>query len=77
MASIDFSDDSSDSNFTQSSLPESPAARFDLHERLSEEKIPPCNDYDVNIVNKLINRQVSDLTSKRWGVLILFNFFRF
>lgn len=64
MASIDFSDDSSDTNFTQTSLADSPQPRSDSQERLSEERTIPCPDKNTNIVNKLINRQVSELTLK-------------
>lgn len=62
MASIDFSDDSSDTNFTQTSLPGSPLANYDFHDRLSEETTIPCTEGNVNVVNKLISRQVSELT---------------
>lgn len=71
MASIDFSDDSSDSNFTQSSMPEpeSPLASVDIYERLSEERTCPCSETNKNIINKLNSRQVRDLTSNRRGLL--------
>lgn len=64
MASVDFSDDSSDTNFTQTSMDGSAQTIFDFNERLSEERTIPYTEENINVVNKLINRQVSKLTYK-------------
>lgn len=64
MASIYYSDDSSDSNFTQTSMGDDRLADSDFHNSFSDGRTIPRTERNVNLVNKLINRQVSELTYK-------------